>query len=104
MIRRGRREGWLKRPVSTFPAWAEFNGITFNGVHIGPLTGYEDRGSTVIAKRQLTAGKEGALITVPRDLILSRQNIEVFAKSDQHLKEILEALGDFGRVSGHLDL
>lgn len=94
----------MKRPVSEFPAWAEFNGITFNGVQIGPLPGYEERGSTVIAKRQLTAGQEGALITVPRDLILSRQNIEVFAKADRHLKEVLEALGDFGRVSGHLCL
>jgi hypothetical protein len=88
--------------VAEFPAWAEFNGIKFNGVQIGPLPGFEHRGSTVIAKRQLTAGKEDALIVVPGDLILSRQNIEGFAKSDQHLKEVLNALGDFGRVSGHL--
>jgi hypothetical protein len=98
MIRRGRAEGWLKRPIDAFPAWAEFNGVKFNGVKIGPMPGLEHRGSTVIANRPLAAGKEEPLIVVPPELILSRQNIDGFAKADQHLKEVLEGLGDFGRV------
>jgi hypothetical protein len=104
MIRRGRREGWLKRPITEFPPWAEFNGIKFNGVEIGPLPGFEHRGSTVIADRPLASSKEEPLIVVPQDLIISRQNIEVFAKSDQHLKELLDALGEFGRVRRDFDL
>jgi hypothetical protein len=98
MIRRGRTEGWLKRPVEALPAWAEFNGVTFNSIKIGPLPGFEYRGSTVIAERHLAAGNEEPLMVVPKELILSRQNIDLFAKSDQHLKQVLNALGDFGRV------
>lgn len=38
------------------------------------------------------------LLVVPKELIISRQNIELLAKSDRHLREVLEATGDFGRV------
>lgn len=95
MIRRGRSEGWLKEPVESLPTWATFRGVTFNGVKVGPLPGFEHRGSTVIAECPLTSG-QAPLMTVPKDLILSRENIELFAKSDHHLRELLRALGDFG--------
>lgn len=98
MIRRGREAGWLKRPIDAFPAWAEFNGVTFNSIRIGSMPGFEHRGSTVIADRRLVLGQEEPLMVVPRELILSRQTIDVIAKSDPHLKQLLEALGDFGRV------
>lgn len=96
MIKRGRAEGWLKESIDTFPTWASFHGVTFNGIKIGPLPNFEHRGSTVIAERDLLGGKEDALMTVPKELILSRQNIELFANSDRHLREVLQALGDFG--------
>jgi hypothetical protein len=38
------------------------------------------------------------MLVVPKELIISRQNIELLAKADHHLREILEALGEFGRV------
>jgi hypothetical protein len=98
MIRRGRAEGWLRRPVDAFPAWAEFHGVRFNHVRIGPLPGFEDRGSTVIACRDLRYGSEEPVIVVPRELVLSRANIDIFSKADQHLREVLDAVGDFGRV------
>lgn len=103
MIRRGRTEGWLKRPVEEFPAWASFHGVTTQGIRIGPLPGFEHRGSTVIADRDLAGGKEGPLITVPKELILSRQNVDLVAKSDQHLREVLHALGEFGWVRFRLE-
>lgn len=99
MIKRGRKEGWLKQPVETLPTWAEFNGAKSNGIRIGPMPGLEQRGSTVIATRNLSGGKEDPLIVVPKDLIISKANVELYAKSDQHLKQVLEAAGDFGRVS-----
>lgn len=98
MIGEGRTDGWLKRSVETLPAWAEFHGVKFNGIRVGPMPGFEHYGSTVIATRRLVAGQEDPLIVVPKELILSRQNIEVCAKSDQHLKEVLDALGEFGHV------
>ncbi|KAF2470099.1 SET domain-containing protein [Lindgomyces ingoldianus] len=96
MIRRGRAEGWLRQPIDALPAWAEFHGVTFNGTTIGQMSGFEQRGSTVIATRDLRGGKEDPLIMVPKDLILSRQTVDIFAKSDRHLKEVLDAVGDFG--------
>jgi hypothetical protein len=98
MIRRGRTEGWLTESIDVLPTWATFNGVKFNRVKIGPLPGYEDRGSTVIADDKLQGGNAEPLLVVPKDLIISRQNIELLAKSDHHLRELLEALGDFGRV------
>ncbi|KAF2181986.1 SET domain-containing protein [Zopfia rhizophila CBS 207.26] len=99
MIRMGRAEGWLRRPINALPTWAKFNGVTFNGIRVGPMPGLEHQGSTVIAKRDLSGGKEDALMVVPKELIVSRQNIELFAKSDQHLREVLDAVGDFGRTT-----
>lgn len=98
MIRRGRTQGWLKESIDVLPTWATFNGVKFNGVKVGPLPGYEDRGSTVIADEKLQGGEAEPLLVVPKELIISRQNIELIAKSDHHLRELLEALGDFGRV------
>ncbi|PSN66292.1 SET domain-containing protein [Corynespora cassiicola Philippines] len=99
MIRRGRAEGWLKQPIEDLPKWAEFHGVNFNGIKIGPLPGFEDRGSTVIASRPLNGGQESPLLVVPKELIISRQTVELLAKSDQHLREVLGALGDFGRTT-----
>lgn len=98
MISRGRQEGWLKALIDALPTWATFHGVKFNHVSIGPLSGFEERGSTVIAARELQGGKAEPLLVVPKDLIISRANIELFSRSDRHLREVLEAIGDFGRV------
>lgn len=97
MIRRGRTEGWLRQPIGSFPTWAEFHDVKFNGVRVGPMPGFEERGSTVIASRDHVGGDE-PLMVVPKDLIISRNNVELIAKSDQHLRELLDAAGEFGRV------
>lgn len=98
MIRRGRKEGWLREPITALPRWAAFHGVKFNGVKVGPLSGYDYRGSTVIADRKLEAGKVEPLLVVPKDLIISLSNIDLLARSDRHLREVLDAVGDFGRV------
>ncbi|KAL1592807.1 hypothetical protein SLS60_011223 [Paraconiothyrium brasiliense] len=99
LIRRGRTEGWLREPIEGLPTWANFHGVKFNGIKVGPLPGFEERGSTVIASRELIGEEEEPLMTIPKDLILSKQNIELMAKSDQHLRELLQALDDFGRTT-----
>jgi hypothetical protein len=38
-------------------------------------------------------------MTIPRDLVLSRERVELQAKSDNYLRELLDALGEVGRVS-----
>jgi hypothetical protein len=51
-----------------------------------------------MAARELQGGSVEPLLVVPKDLIVSRANIELVARSDRHLREVLEAVGDFGRV------
>ena len=82
-----------KLPVSALPAWAKFNGISLNGATISKLAG--DRGLGVVGDG---GNSDRTLMLVPADLILSVQNVFIFAKSDQHLREVLQAVGDYSRV------
>lgn len=98
MLKRGREEGWLRQPITALPTWAQYYGVASNGVEIRALPGFEERGSTVIAKHELGGVDVDPLLVVPKDLIISRRNVELYAKSDRHLRELFEAIGDFGRV------
>ncbi|KIW03443.1 uncharacterized protein PV09_05213 [Verruconis gallopava] len=93
MIRCGRQEGWLAQPSSELENWAVLNGGSFNGVKCAVAGG--DRGSGLLAIRDLKGGDEGPLLVVPRDLVISKEAVEVAAKSDKDLRELLEALGEF---------
>jgi hypothetical protein len=96
MIRRGREEGWLKLPISSLQPWAQFNGIIFNGIKCDEISG---SGSGVVADRDLQGGNEGLLMVIPRELILSLEQVKLYALSDKDLNEVLVALGEFARVS-----
>lgn len=98
LIARGRSEGWLRVPVSALRVWADLNDVTLNAISVGPLPGFELRGSTVIADGALSSGNAEPLMIIPRDLVLSLEAVRMHAKSDQHLRELLDALADFGRV------
>jgi hypothetical protein len=95
MIRRGKQEGWLSLPNSALRPWAQLNGIALDGISVGSIP---ERGSGVVAIRALKGGDEGPLMVIPGDLILSLERVEMQAKSDQHLRTVLEALGDYARV------
>lgn len=82
---------------SAFMAWCQVNGIKFDGVHLGH-SGFDGGGEGVLADRDLTGGSEGPLMMVPRDMILSRERVELQAKSDKWLREVLEAAGEYARV------
>lgn len=84
-----------KLPVSAIPAWVTANGISFNGVTISQLAG--DRGLGIVGDGR-NSERTGPLMLVPADLILSVQKVFIFAESDQHLREVLEAAGDYSRV------
>lgn len=79
--------------------WADLNGVAFNNVSVGPLPGLEHRGSAVVAERDLDGDNNEPLMTIPRDLVLSLDGVRLYAKSDKHLRQLLEVLGDFGMVS-----
>jgi hypothetical protein len=96
MIRRGRKEGWLKLPISALRPWAEFNGVTFNAIKCEQVAG---SGSGVVADRDLEGGDEGPLMIIPRELVLSLERVKLQALADKYLNEVLIALGDFAMVS-----
>lgn len=98
MIRRGKTEGWLRLPSEAFLPWAMLNEIDFTSTVPGNIAG---RGGALLAKEPLDATSEqsSVLLRVPKDLILSLERVQDHAKVDKDLREILESLGSFGRVS-----
>lgn len=98
MIRRGKTDGWLQLPSEAFLPWAMLNDVHFTRTVPGVVTG---RGGALLAKERLDAASDASpvLLRVPRDLILSLERVQEHAKVDKDLREVLESLGDFGRVS-----
>lgn len=86
----------MKLPISSLQPWAQFNGAAFNGIKCDEIPG---SGSGVVADRGLKGGDEGPLMVIPRELVLSLERVRLYALSDQDLNEVLNALGDFARVS-----
>jgi len=78
------------------PAWASLNGIQLHGVKFAKL----ENGTGIAATEELenTAPTARVLMTVPPDMVLSSETVHGHAKSDPYLREVLETLGDFGRV------
>lgn len=101
MIRRGKAENWLKLPSEAFLPWAVHNEVTFNRAVPGATPG---RGGALLAKESLDGNSDSSrtLLKVPKDLNLSLERVQEQAKVDKDLREVLESLGDFGRVSAHL--
>ncbi|KAL8637905.1 MAG: hypothetical protein Q9228_004881 [Teloschistes exilis] len=83
-------------PIEDLPAWAALSEVSYNGITVGRLSG--DRGSGIIITAE-RIGDESIILTVPSHLILSLENVWIHAKSDQHLKEVLDAVGEYSRTS-----
>lgn len=96
MIRAGKYEGWLSLQPSAIPTLARFSQVKTNGVKV---VATEDKGLSLLATERLTE-LWNPLISVPNDLILSKESVFVHAKSDPHLRQVLEACGDFAQVGG----
>jgi hypothetical protein len=83
-------------PINYLPAWADLNDVQFNGISVSSMP--DDRGTCIIATAELSTPDE-ILMTVPQGLILSLENVWIYAKSDRHLREVLEAVGEYSRVA-----
>lgn len=98
MLRSSQAQKWTPSlSIPKFKSWCQVNGITFDGVEVGSST-FEGGGGGVLADRDLVGGNEGPLMTIPREMILSRERVELQAKSDKWLREVLDATGEYGRV------
>jgi len=99
MIRDGKASGWLQLPPEAFLPWAQVNDVVFQGVSPGIATG---KGAALLATDSIpSTGRDKGLqtlMTVPRDLILWAESVHEHGKVDQDFREVLESIGDFGRV------
>ena len=82
-------------PIDILPVWSKLNNVDLNGVEVSPLK--HMKGSGVIATRELSE-EDAILMTVPRELLLSHENVWMYAKADRHLQDLLEAVGEYSRV------
>ena len=79
--------------IARLAPWARLNNVELNGVDIAHLP--DINGSGLLANRR---SSDSMLMSVPRDLVLSSENVWIYAKSDKDLLEVLEAVGDYARV------
>ncbi|KAL8697400.1 MAG: hypothetical protein Q9201_007139 [Fulgogasparrea decipioides] len=79
-------------PPAALQTWIDLNGIYCNGIGIKPLS--EQRGLGIVTATE-SLDNEAILMTVPSQLVLSLENVWLFAKSDTHLREVLEAVGEY---------
>lgn len=75
--------------------WANFNGIVLSNIRVKST---EDKGTGLYARTDDHPREDATLITVPKDLVLSLSLVEEYAKADRHLREVLDAVGEFGWV------
>ncbi|KAK2758139.1 hypothetical protein FQN53_008319, partial [Emmonsiellopsis sp. PD_33] len=96
-------------PIEALPAWARLNRVQFHDVAVQrPRTeDGTDKGSAVIATAKRSAKEYSPeaeaspeiLMTIPPDLVLSLEAVETCAKSDRHLKGVLDAVGEYARTA-----
>lgn len=90
-------------PLGALLAWLRLNGVVTNGVAVQRLESAEsetDKGNAILATTENSNDPDDqqTLLQIPRDLVLSLESVHDYAKSDRDLREVLEAVGDFGRV------
>lgn len=90
-------------PVEELFAWGKLNGVEFNHVDFKTDITSNDgtfKGAGLFSTSDRNTDGDGAiLISVPQDLILSREQVERYAALNRELKMVLDAAGAFGRVS-----
>ncbi|KAJ5793737.1 hypothetical protein N7457_000336 [Penicillium paradoxum] len=93
-------------PIESLPAWQRLNGIAVHGIAVQKVGSDEhgaDKGCAIIATEAKTSSENDAepkiLLQIPSDLVLSLETVHNYAKSDRYLRDVLEAIGDFGRTA-----
>jgi hypothetical protein len=89
-------------PIERLRAWATLNGVKFDGTRVERITNLDGQheGAGLFAARDFGTSQDSEtfLLSVPHELVLSVDLVHDYAKSDGHLRDVLEAVGEFGRV------
>lgn len=81
-------------PHSLLP-WARIHSVELDGVMIESV-GTAGLGIKAVAG---ILNHDKPLAKIPRDLVICHETVEVQAKSDSHLKQLLTAVGPFASTS-----
>jgi hypothetical protein len=85
--------------VENLCAWAHFNGVRLFEASVEQLIIGEDghdKGGGLLATAEHGPGQP--FLAVPIDLVLSKERVEQCAKTDQHLKELIDAVPSLSQV------
>ncbi|KAL7897565.1 hypothetical protein HDV64DRAFT_45945 [Trichoderma sp. TUCIM 5745] len=82
-------------PIEAFPAWALLNDVEFRSAEVRSIEG---RGFGLVAKNDIPGVSDDissteAIIRIPRDLVLSAEAVDAYAKVDQNFRQLLEVAG-----------
>ncbi|KAL6906893.1 hypothetical protein GGI43DRAFT_380418 [Trichoderma evansii] len=88
-------------PIEAFPAWALLNDVEFRSAEVRSIEG---KGFGLVAKNDIPGVSDDAsstapIIRIPRDLVLSGEAVEAYAKVDQNFRQLLEVAGHQGCAS-----
>ncbi|KAI2721443.1 hypothetical protein DTO013E5_988 [Penicillium roqueforti] len=93
-------------PIESLPAWQRLSGVVVQGIEVHKIGSDEhgaDKGSALIATEAQTSSENDAnpkiLLQIPPELVLSLETVHNHAKTDRYLRDVLEAIGDFGRTA-----
>jgi hypothetical protein len=81
-------------PITALPAWSKLNDVSFIDIEVQELP--ESKGFGLVSSRNLSSEDTydiPTLLEIPRDLVLSAEAVEEWAKADGNFKELLGAAG-----------
>jgi hypothetical protein len=87
-------------PIEAFPAWALLNDVEFKSAEVRSIEG---KGFGLVATTDIPGSDNSstaAVIRIPRDLVLSAEAVEAYAKVDQNFRQLLEVAGHQVSVIG----
>ncbi|KAL3479784.1 hypothetical protein BJX99DRAFT_61385 [Aspergillus californicus] len=86
--------------IDALTPFARLYGISVHGISFGKLSAEDgtDKGGAIIATEKKQS-EEDVLLKVPSDLVLCLEMVQDRAKYDRHLREVIEAVGDFGKTA-----
>ncbi|KAL8992337.1 MAG: hypothetical protein Q9169_007176 [Polycauliona sp. 2 TL-2023] len=85
-------------PNTDLEKWADLNDVQRNSVHVDG--GENAKGKSLLVSPGVESAQEkNVLVTVPPHLVLSLETVWIYAKSDRHLEEVLQAVGEYARTA-----
>jgi hypothetical protein len=82
-------------PLTLLDSWAKINDISLHKVKIDNIQG---RGFGIVADQNIGQSPNSTLIVVPKELVLSAESVHDWAKTDIHLRELLDSLESLAAV------